>query len=161
MSHLRDFQLGSVRWRWVSPQMDNPSSPWQISHLFPSCSSSLFTFSCLFVFIGTDALCWEQELYRAWSSSSWGLLFVHQLFCCSPVPPHCGVRQSSSCSEEASFVSTGKLLHTTSLVFKCLRANVPPASCWYFAWGLYSAFLYVSCIYVMCFHAKKNLIVRK
>lgn len=112
------------------------------------------------MFIGTDALCREQELYRAWSSSSWGLLFVHKLFCGSPVPPHCGVRQSSSCSEEASFVSTGQFLHTTSLVFKCLRANAPPASCWYFSWGIYSVFLYVSCIYVMCFQSKKNLIVR-
>lgn len=45
-------------------------------------------------------------------------------------------------------MSTGQFLHTTSLVFKCLRANVPPA------------FLYVSCIYVMCFQSKKNLIVR-
>lgn len=136
--------------------MGNPSSPWQIPHLFPSCSFSLFTFSCLFVFIGTDALCREQELYRAWSSSSWGLLFVYKLLCGSPVPPHCGVRQSSSCSEEASFVSTGQFLHTTSLVFKCLRANVPPANCWYPAWGIYSAFLYVNYIYVMCFQSKKE-----
>lgn len=137
--------------------MDNPSSPWQISHLFPSCYSSLYTFSCLFVFIGTDALCWEQELYRAWSSSSWGLLFVHKLFCCSPVPPHCGVRQSSSCSEEASFVSTGQFLHTISLVFKCLRANVPPASCWYFAWGnVYIQHFFMWVVFLSCASSLKK-----
>lgn len=117
--------------------MENPSSSRQISlirfillitvlsinSLIPYCFSALFTFYDVFVcvFIGTDALCWEQELHWAWSASSGGLLFVHKLFCCGPIPPHCRVRQSGPCFEETSFVSTDFCVHTfLSITFGCL-----------------------------------------
>lgn len=58
------------------------------------------------VFLGTDALCWEQELHGAWSASSGGLLSVHKLFCCGPITPYCRLWQSGPCFEETCFVST-------------------------------------------------------
>lgn len=65
----------------------------------------------LCVFIGTDALCWEQELHGTWSASFGGLLSVHKLFLCSSIPPHCRVRQSCPCFEETSFVSNENTVH--------------------------------------------------
>lgn len=106
ISHLLKRQLASAGNKGVSPQVENPSSSRQIPVISSEVSFS-FTVNILYLclFTGTDALCWEQELHRAWSAPSGGLLFVHKLFCCSPVPPHCRVRQSGSCIEETSFVS--------------------------------------------------------
>lgn len=121
--HIRQCQLGSISCRLLSPSGGKPLS-FQINvslicstHLILVFRSvyrlcSYFFSHCLHfcyfvcVFIGTDALCWEQELHGAWSASSGGLLSVHKLLCCSSIPPHCRIRQSCPCFEETSFVST-------------------------------------------------------
>ena len=107
ISHLLKRQLGSAGNKGVSPKMESPPSSRQIP-VIPSEVLFSFTVDILYLclFTGTDALCWEQELHRAWPAPSGGLLFVHKLFCCSPVPPHCRVRQSGSRIEATSFVST-------------------------------------------------------
>lgn len=110
INHVYTFSL-----RWKTPVLPDK----RISHLISSDHSfwtyllALLSFFLFIIYIskcvcfpGTDSLCWEQELYGAWSASPGGLLSVHKLLCCSQIPPHCRVWQSGPCLEETSSVST-------------------------------------------------------
>ncbi len=87
-------------------------------------------FALSIVSLGTDALCWEQELHGAWSASSGGLLSVYKLFCFGQIPPHCGVRQSGPCFKETSFVSTECGIKRASLM--CSHNSL--CCCWSLCW---------------------------